>query len=43
MSHRRIQEVNTALRESEQRYRNLVDTARDVILLKRGSGAWAPP
>jgi two-component system, NarL family, sensor histidine kinase UhpB len=31
MSHRRIQEVNTALRESEQRYRNLVDTARDVI------------
>jgi PAS domain-containing protein len=33
MSHRRIQEVNTALRESEQRYRNLVDTARDVILL----------
>src|SRR5881296_3063137 len=31
MSHRRVQEVNTALRESEQRYRNLVDTARDVI------------
>ncbi len=31
MAHRRIQEVNTALRESEQRYRNLVDTARDVI------------
>src|SRR2546430_11677936 len=31
MSHRRIQDVNTALRESEQRYRNLVDTARDVI------------
>jgi two-component system sensor histidine kinase UhpB len=31
MSQRRIQEVNTALRESEQRYRNLVDTARDVI------------
>lgn len=31
MSYRRIQEVNTALRESEQRYRNLVDTARDVI------------
>jgi len=31
MSHRRVQEINTALRESEQRYRNLVDTARDVI------------
>ena len=31
MSHRRVQEGNTALRESEQRYRNLVDTARDVI------------
>src|SRR5256886_4009791 len=31
MSHRRIQDVNTALRESEQRYRNLIDTARDVI------------
>src|SRR5437899_3944175 len=31
MSQRRVQEVNTALRESEQRYRNLVDTARDVI------------
>src|SRR5256886_16503479 len=31
MSHRRVQEVNTALREAEQRYRNLVDTARDVI------------
>ncbi|MBI4271519.1 MAG: PAS domain S-box protein [Candidatus Rokubacteria bacterium] len=31
MSYRRSQEVNTALRESEQRYRDLVDTARDVI------------
>src|SRR5438309_9866900 len=31
VSHRRVQEGNTALRESEQRYRNLVDTARDVI------------
>jgi PAS domain S-box-containing protein len=31
MSHRRSQEVNTALRESEQRYRDLVDAARDVI------------
>jgi len=31
MSHRRSQEVNAALRESEQRYRGLVDTARDVI------------
>src|SRR3989454_8043097 len=31
MSRRRVQEGNTALRESEQRYRNLVDTARDVI------------
>ncbi len=31
MAHRRVQEVNTALRDSEHRYRNLVDTARDVI------------
>ncbi len=31
MSQRRIQDVNTALRASEQRYRDLVDTARDVI------------
>jgi len=31
MSHRRIQEVNVALRESERRYRNLVETAQDVI------------
>src|SRR5882724_2799500 len=31
MSHRRSQEVNAALRESEERYRRVVDTARDVI------------
>jgi PAS domain S-box-containing protein len=31
MSHRRSQEVNAALRESEERYRSVVDTARDVI------------
>ncbi len=31
MSHRRIQEVNGALRESERRYRDVVETARDVI------------
>ncbi|MBI4638190.1 MAG: PAS domain S-box protein [Candidatus Rokubacteria bacterium] len=31
MSHRRVQETNAALLESEQRYRNLVETARDVI------------
>ncbi len=31
MSHRRIQEINAALGESEQRYRNFVETARDVI------------
>jgi hypothetical protein len=31
MSHRRSQEVNAALRESEERYRSVVDTARDII------------
>ena len=38
MSHRRVQEVNTALRDSEQRYRNLVDTARDVIFTLSSDG-----
>src|SRR5712691_11992332 len=38
MSHRRVQEVNTALRESEQRYRSLVDTARDVIYTLSADG-----
>jgi len=31
MSHRKSQEVNAALRESEERYRSVVDTARDII------------
>ena len=31
MSHRKSQEVNSALRESEERYRSVVDTARDII------------
>ena len=30
-SHRKSQEVNSALRESEERYRSVVDTARDII------------
>jgi PAS domain S-box-containing protein len=38
MSHRRSQEGNAALRESEQRYRSLVDTARDVIYVLSASG-----
>ncbi len=38
MSHRRVQEGNAALRESEQRYRNLVDTARDVIYTLSSDG-----
>lgn len=38
MSHRRSQEVNAALRESEQRYRSLVDTARDVIYTLSADG-----
>ena len=31
MSHRKSQEVNSALRESEERYRSVDDTARDII------------
>jgi two-component system, NarL family, sensor histidine kinase UhpB len=38
MSHRRIQDVNVALRESERRYRNLVDTARDIIYTLSADG-----
>jgi PAS domain S-box-containing protein len=38
MSHRRSQEVNAALRESEERYRDLVDTARDVIFTLSADG-----
>lgn len=38
MSHRRSQEVNAALRESEERYRGLVDTARDVIFTLSADG-----
>ena len=38
MSHRRSQEINGALRESEQRYRSLVDTARDVIYTLAADG-----
>jgi two-component system, NarL family, sensor histidine kinase UhpB len=38
MSHRRSQEVNAALRESEERYRSVVDTARDVIFTLEADG-----
>ena len=38
MSHRRSQEVNAALRESEERYRSLVETARDVIFTLAADG-----
>jgi PAS domain S-box-containing protein len=31
MSHRRSQEINAALRDSEERYRSLVETAREII------------
>src|SRR5882724_9742456 len=38
MSHRRSQEVNAALRESEERYRSVVDTARDIIFTLSADG-----
>src|SRR5204862_722712 len=38
MPHRLVQEVNTALRDSDHRYRNLVDTARDVIYTLSSDG-----
>ena len=38
MSHRRSQEVNAALSESEARYRSVVDTARDVIFTLSSDG-----
>jgi PAS domain S-box-containing protein len=38
MSHRRSQEMNAALRESEERYRSLVETARDVIFTLSADG-----
>src|SRR5262249_43790773 len=38
MSHRRSQEVNAALRDSEERYRNVVETARDVIFTLASDG-----
>jgi PAS domain S-box-containing protein len=38
MSHRRSQEVNAALRESEERYRSVVETARDVIFTLASDG-----
>jgi PAS domain S-box-containing protein len=38
MAHRRSQEVNAALSESEARYRSVVDTARDVIFTLSSDG-----
>jgi two-component system, NarL family, sensor histidine kinase UhpB len=38
MSHRRSQEVNAALRDSEERYRSVVETARDVIFTLASDG-----
>ena len=38
MSHRQSQEANAALRESEERYRGVVDTARDVIFTLSSDG-----
>src|SRR2546421_507933 len=38
MSHRKSQEVNAALRESEERYRSVVDTARDIIYTLSADG-----
>ena len=42
MSHRRSQEVNAALRESEERYQDLVETARDVIFTLAADGKLNP-
>ena len=38
MSHRKSQEINAALRESEERYRSVVDTARDIIYTLSADG-----
>jgi PAS domain S-box-containing protein len=38
MSHRRSQEVNAALRDSEERSRSVVETARDVIFTLASDG-----
>jgi two-component system sensor histidine kinase UhpB len=38
MSHRRSQEINAALRDSEERYRSLVETARDIIFTLSAAG-----